>query len=80
MEDILEKIESRGPTRDVASWINDLERKSHIPRQISFRMHSIRLTRNRVIHSHHVLSAIERAALKADWATVEEWWKNLESK
>ena len=76
VETILEQLELRGPNRDVASWINDLEGKDYIPKQISFRMHSIRMTRNRVIHKSYVLSPTERIALNADWATIEEWWRN----
>jgi len=75
MEEILEQLEVRGYNRDVAKWINDLERKGHIPRNIAFRMHSIRLSRNRVVHKEDVLSPAERSALYADWTIVDEWWK-----
>jgi hypothetical protein len=75
IENILQDIEPPGPYQNTAAWINELERKSAIPRQISFRMHSIRLTRNRVVHDRSVLSETEKAGLNADWAIINEWWK-----
>lgn len=77
VEKLLRKFEDRGAGRDAVNWINDLEKKGRIPKRISFRMHSIRLTRNRVVHEMCDLSAAERTALIADWETIDEWWKTI---
>ena len=78
VQGILETIESRDD-RGVASWITDLERENRIPKPVGMRMHGIRITRNMVIHEDYVLSPAERRALDADWAAINEWWKDSET-
>lgn len=81
VEGILEKLEPRGFKQDVANWITNLEKTNRIPRLVSSWMHGIRLARNEVIHkTERVLCPIERRALYADWAAIEEWWKGSKTK
>ena len=75
LEEILCSIEPKGFSRDVASWITDLEHNGKIPKHITMRMHTMRITRNKVAHEKkYSLSPAQTAAFRADWEAIQEWW------
>jgi hypothetical protein len=76
LEQLLHKIEPKAFGKSTASQISDLEQSGKIPKHIAMRMHTMRITRNKVAHESDSPSPTQRKAYEADWATIEEWWKS----
>jgi hypothetical protein len=75
LEQLLHKIEPKAFGKSTASQISDLEHSGKIPKHIAMRMHTMRITRNKVAHESESPSDAQWKAYQADWNTIEEWWK-----
>jgi hypothetical protein len=75
LEQLLRQIEPNTYSKNLANLISDLEHNGKIPKHITMRMHTMRITRNKVAHESCSLTTAQRTAYQADWDTVQEWWR-----
>jgi hypothetical protein len=75
LEDLLGQIQSKKIGVNIANLISDLEHSGKIPKHIAMRMHTMRITRNKVAHESYSLSPAQEVAYRADWETIQEWWR-----